>query len=406
MIFISIGYGRAEEGYLAMSFGPLNNDGGERRLNVLITRAKLRCEIFTNIKAEDIDTDRTKSYGVRTLKHFLYFAEHGRLDVPIETGLPSESPFEENVADNLIRHGYVVRKQIGSKGFFIDLAVVDKTNPGRYILGIECDGATYHSAKSARDRDRLRQQVLESIGWRIHRVWSTDWFKNRDRELKRLIEAIEIANQKNLIDDEHIAERQEEKPIVARVEIDEGRSEIAKYEIANISKEIAQIEFHLHASGKLANWIIDVVKVESPVHFEEVSRRLGEASGIGRIGNRIKESLDNALKVAIKTKTIRVEKEFLWLNDMKIPVVRDRADLPSNSRKLSYIAPEEMSVAIEKIVRNSFSIGVTEAVPVVARMFGFLRVTEEMKHGILEAIDFSVKRRVVLKDGDLLKPIN
>jgi very-short-patch-repair endonuclease/DNA polymerase III delta prime subunit len=406
VIFISIGYGRAEEGYLAMSFGPLNNEGGERRLNVLITRAKSRCEIFTNIKAEDIDTDRTKSYGVRTLKHFLYFAEHGRLDVPIETGLPSESPFEENVADNLIRHGYVVRKQIGSKGFFIDLAIVDKANPGRYILGIECDGAAYHSSKSARDRDRLRQQVLESIGWRIHRVWSTDWFKNRDRELKRLIEAIEIAHQKNLIDDETSAERQEDKPFVARIETADDQSEIAKYEMAKISKEIAQVEFHLHASGKLANWIIDVVKIESPVHFEEVSRRLGEASGVGRIGNRIKESLDNALKVAIKSKTIRFDKEFLWLKDMKFPVVRDRADLPTTSRKLSYIAPEELSVAIEKVVRNSFAIGVNEAVPVVARMFGFLRVTEKMKQGILEAIDSSVKKKIVLKDGELLKPIN
>ena len=406
VIFISIGYGRAEEGYLSMSFGPLNNDGGERRLNVLITRAKLRCEVFTNIKAEDIDTDRTKSYGVRTLKHFLYFAEHGRLDVPIETGLPSESPFEENVADNLIRHGYIVRKQIGSKGFFIDLAVVDKINPGRYILGIECDGATYHSARSARDRDRLRQQVLESVGWRIHRVWSTDWFKNRDRELKRLIEAIEIAHQKNLIDDESNVEGREEKPIVARIEVEDGQTEIAKYELAKISREIAQIEFHLHASGKLANWIIDVVKVESPVHVDEVSRRLGEASGIGRIGNRIKESLDNALQVALKTKKIRVNKEFLWLHDMKSPVIRDRADLPNNSRKLSYIAPEEIAVAIERVVRNSFAIGVNEAVPVVAKMFGFLRVTEEMRLGIIEAIDFSVEKKIIIKDGNLLKPVN
>ena len=179
VIFISIGYGRSAEGQVSMSFGPLNNDGGERRLNVLITRAKLRCEVFTNITADDIDLSRTKRYSIQALKSFLYFAQHGKLNVlEDDTGLPAGSPFEENVAEQLERLGYTVRRQVGSRGFYIDLAVVDNENPGRYCIGIECDGAAYHSARSARDRDRLRQQVLEAIGWTIHRVWSTDWFRN------------------------------------------------------------------------------------------------------------------------------------------------------------------------------------------------------------------------------------
>jgi hypothetical protein len=148
-----------------------------------------------------------------------------------------------------------------------------------------------------------------------------------------------------------------------------------------------------------------VVKTESPVHFDEVMRRLAEASGVARIGNRIRESLKNALQVALRSKAIRVDKEFLWIKDMETPIVRDRADLPNSSRKLSYIAPEEIVMAIESTVKRSFAIHVDEAVPIVARMFGFLRVTEEMKQGILDAIELSIKQKSVAVDGVVLKPM-
>lgn len=164
VIFISIGYGKTAEGYVAQNFGPLNSEGGERRLNVLITRARLRCEVFTNLRYDDIDLARTQSRGVAALKTFLKYAETGVLDVPRPTGGEADSPFEEAVMQVIMRHGYQVHAQVGSGGFFIDLAIVDPDQPGRYLIGIECDGATYHSSRSARDRDRLRQQVLEGLG--------------------------------------------------------------------------------------------------------------------------------------------------------------------------------------------------------------------------------------------------
>ena len=192
-IFISIGYGRDAERRLMMNFGPLNQDGGERRLNVLITRARRRCEVFTNLTAEDIDLSRTNAHGVKALKRYLQYAERGTLDMQLPTGSEPDSPFEEAVAVALIERGFEVDYQIGSSGYFIDLGVKDPQRQGRYLLGIECDGATYHSARSARDRDRLRQQQLENLGWSIHRIWSTDWFRNPNRELARVVEAIEQA---------------------------------------------------------------------------------------------------------------------------------------------------------------------------------------------------------------------
>lgn len=194
VIFISIGYGRDSAGKVTLNFGPLTAKGGERRLNVLISRARQRCEVFTNLTEDDIDLSRTESAGVKSLKTFLKYARTGDLQAgPEATGRPADSPFEEEVRLALEAKGYRVAGQIGQAGFFIDLAVVDPARPGRYLLGIECDGATYHSALSARDRDRLRQQILEGLGWKIHRIWSTDWFHNPAREIERVETAIQAA---------------------------------------------------------------------------------------------------------------------------------------------------------------------------------------------------------------------
>ena len=195
VIFISIGYGRDGTGQVSMNFGPLNNQGGERRLNVLITRAKHQCHVFTNLRADDIDLSRTRSIGVRALKTFLAYAETGVMptNVSYESDFSVDSPFQQEVARRLENLGYQVHQEVASGGKFVDIAIVDPEHPGRYIIGIECDGASYHSSRSARDRDRLREQVLEGLGWKLHRVWSTDWFNNPERELKRTVEAIDNA---------------------------------------------------------------------------------------------------------------------------------------------------------------------------------------------------------------------
>src|SRR5262249_14955765 len=143
------------------------------------------CEVFSNLTEADIDLARTPARGVAALKAFLKYAATGDLDVPSQGEIDHDSPFEEEVAKALTTAGHEVRAQVGSGGFWIDLAIIDPKRSGSYLLGIECDGAAYHSSRSARDRDRLRQQVLENLGWRIHRIWSTDWFKNGDEELRR-----------------------------------------------------------------------------------------------------------------------------------------------------------------------------------------------------------------------------
>lgn len=189
VIFISFTYGPSEHGgKVYQRFGPINSDVGWRRLNVLFTRSKKRMHVFSSMRSEDVLTSETSKLGVISLKGFLQFAESGKLDsLTTHTGRAPDSDFEVAVMEALNHAGFECEPQVGVAGFFIDLAVKDPGCPGRYLMGIECDGAAYHSANSARDRDRLRQEVLERLGWRISRIWSTDWFSNPDEVLSPII---------------------------------------------------------------------------------------------------------------------------------------------------------------------------------------------------------------------------
>ena len=177
---------------MSLNFGPLNQDGGERRLNVLITRAREKCVVFSNFKAYDMHLTANPPYGVKALKEFLSYAENLTLGASQITQQSSE-PFEDAIASFLAENGYTVDKQIGCAGFRVDLAIVDDENPGKYILGITTDGKMYASSKVAGDRDRLREQVLKGLGWKLYHLWSTDWYRNRDLGRKRLLEAVEVA---------------------------------------------------------------------------------------------------------------------------------------------------------------------------------------------------------------------
>lgn len=187
VIFISTVYGRdAITGVVMNRFGPINGKHGHRRLNVLFSRAKDRVEIFTSMRTNDIKTDDGAQPGALVLKAYLEYAETGKLEAGATTGREPDSEFEELIRDRLQEKGFEVVPQVGVAGYFIDLAVKHPKRSG-FVLGIECDGAGYHSSRSARDRDRLRQQVLERLQWNIYRVWSTDWFQNPTQELRRLL---------------------------------------------------------------------------------------------------------------------------------------------------------------------------------------------------------------------------
>ena len=191
VIYISVTYGRSPSGHVFQRFGPINGATGHRRLNVLFTRARRRVVVFSSMLAEDIQVQPSTAWGVRALKGYLHYARTGVLEQATFSGREPDSDFEIEVAGALKGRGFEVVAQVGVAGYYIDLAVKHPRKLDSFILGVECDGQTYHSSVSARDRDRLRQSVLEDLGWTIHRVWSTDWFKQTTQEVDRIVARID-----------------------------------------------------------------------------------------------------------------------------------------------------------------------------------------------------------------------
>jgi very-short-patch-repair endonuclease len=381
VIFLSIGYGKTKDGRLSMNFGPLNRDGGERRLNVLITRARYRCEVFTNLLADDLDLSKSQARGVAALKRFLKYAETGDLGLALPSLREPGSVFEEAVAEKLKERGYIVHYQVGTAGFFIDLAIVDPENPGTYLIGIECDGAQYHRSASARDRDRLRQVILESKGWVVHRIWSTDWFNNPKRELERTVQAIEESKQKR----QHSPQVE---PSVVEVKIE--RQNPAQLPANNKNSERKLQPYQLTCDTFQSGWsniedipaeyleqvIERVVTVEAPVHIDEVIKRVSKGLGFARTGAKIKETLEFRI---LRMNSVRKVGEFLVLANMSTIVPRDRALLPPESRKIEYISPDEIAIVVNFLVESSRGISVDELVREICLMFGFSRVTQQMQ---------------------------
>ena len=411
VIFISVGYGKDEKGYLTMSFGALNGNGGERRLNVLISRARLSCEVFSNLTHDDIDLDRTPSRGVAGLKAYLKYAATGILDVPDRGRDEQDSAFEEQVADALERAGQRVVSQVGSGGFRIDLGIVDPRTPGRYLLGIECDGATYHRSRSARDRDRLRQQVLEGLGWRIHRIWSTDWFSDPDGELRRVLAAIDQAN---VVVPPSVATA-DPPPIMPTASPALTREVAATapaadaigrpYQLATPDVRLGNLELHEAAHAAIARWAVEVARVEAPVHVREVMRRVTDSCGVKRLGARIEAALMGGIRGAASTGQVRLRGDFVWHSSVERAEVRDRSALPAASRRIELIAPEEINIAILGIVDASYGIAASDLPGAVCRAFGFGRTTEDMTAAIdLRVAALTSTRDVVLADGMVRRP--
>ena len=407
VIFISVGYGKTAEGYLSMSFGPLNREGGERRLNVLISRSRLAMDVFSNFRAGDIDLARTNARGVAALRSFLSYAETGTLEQAHSTGKEPDSEFEEAVIAALRKRGVEVEAQVGTAGFFIDIAVKDPEYPGAYLLGIECDGATYHSSRSARDRDRLRQDVLEGLGWTLHRIWSTEWYRNPEGELERVLDALEKARvQRRLVAVPCEAEKPAQPALSDTIERedksrqDEGLTALAApYRRAEISISTGMQELHELPLDRLLSAVKDVVEIESPVHVQELTRRITEAAGLKRAGSRIRSVVEKALQLGKRQGEIQIRDDFVWSNDMTIPPVRDRSQFENSLKKIDWVAPEEIAEALCCEVERSFTTTHQEAISGAARLLGFQRVTNAMHEVFAGELDALIQSRRLRNDN-------
>ncbi|MBT9560979.1 MAG: DUF3320 domain-containing protein [Myxococcales bacterium] len=302
VIYFSIGYGPDEKGRVLMNFGPLNKKGGERRLNVAITRARRRLEIVSLLRSDQIDLTRTAAIGVRHLKDFLRYAEEGPRSLAAgsdRSTAGTSGPLERDVLAELRRAGYDAVSEVGCGGYRVDIGVVDPDRPGRYLLGLELDGPAYRSAKTARDRDRLRQEVLENLGWRLHRIWSTDWRQSRRRERERLLAALSAAREGQPKPEAPPAETP--APNVAPA-LDlapaspqgGGLMPLSAYVAADVESPAGASRDALldpAMTVTITSQLQYVARVESPIHEELLFRRVAAAWGVERLTERVRQAI-------------------------------------------------------------------------------------------------------------------
>ncbi|MGB0952336.1 MAG: DUF3320 domain-containing protein, partial [Planctomycetota bacterium] len=425
VILFSVTYGPDEANHLTMNFGPLNKQGGERRLNVAMTRARSQMVVFSTLEADRIDLSRTSARAVADLKHFLEYAKKGPSAIAaLDRGSVGgfDSPFEAAVASRLRDRGWTVRPQIGVSAYRVDLGIVHPDKPGRFLAGVECDGAMYHSSKYARERDKIRQSVLEGLGWNLLRVWSTDWWVDQASALDAINQGLNSLLQKERAQESEGTQSHTSKHTDLHTEtasrqdystIHEGASNESNpdslgdarcnlYSAAVVEVNAGKSELGTMAAQGLVKPIVEVVGIESPLHVDDLVRRITHAAGLQRAGARVQENVLRGVEIASTEGKIERRGEFLWLPTQETVPVRDRSKFSPQDKKFDRIASEEVDQSIYLTVRTHFSISNSDAISEAAQRLGFHRVTAPMKLILESSLAGLIEREVLLQKGSLL----
>lgn len=413
VMFLSIGFGRDDAGRLTMNFGPINQEGGWRRLNVLVTRARQCCTVFSSIRPEDIRLTENSPRGVRALKNYLHYAITGSHDHTTGPGGDHQSPFEAQVARALRERGWEVHPQIGSAGFWVDLGIADPEAPGRYLAGIECDGATYHSSATARDRDRLRQAVLEGLGWTILRVWSTDWFHQPRATIDRLHEQLERVAKRRPAPRSPRPEPprpssvqqppQQQRQAPANNGSGAGAGEggaippgFVPYQRFRPSRRSSSKPISEQTQRSLASLLAEAAAVEGPIHRDVLFRLIARLLD-SRLTQSAVAALEAALGAAEEESRLTRRGDFIWPAGMTAPPLRWRA-VEDAVTDPDHIAPEEAAAAAAWVVQHEFGVPEADLPAAVVRAMGLRRVTEPNLRLARAGVEFALATGLIAKD--------
>ena len=420
VILFSVGYGPDAEGRVSMNFGPLNRAGGERRLNVAVSRARYEMIIYSTLRSDMIDLNRTSSIGVAGLKRFLEYAEKGTRStissVPRQLSEATAS-IETIIADRLRSLGYTVHTDIGCSGYKIDIGIVDTENTSNYQLGIICDGKNYKRTKTARDREIVQNNVLKALGWDIYRIWTMDWWEKPDEVMATIQEAIARKKSSKVgsmtaaeinstptevaapaptaqITNNEISFVLKASPVApekqaASVLSTQNRIE-QKYKFAKITPYNYSPEdfFFTDSYSILLSQIRKIMESEAPISKSLLCKKILSEWGISRLGTRVEAQIETALDALNIYRTEYEGLVFCW-ND-KEQCASYSIYRPVSDREAADIPPEEIANAIRQLLTDSISLPAADLIKACAQQFGFARmgsnIDAAMQRGIREAV--------------------
>jgi len=401
MIF-SVGYGPADDGTISTNFGPLNKSGGERRLNVAVTRAKEQITVVCSMLPGDIDLSGSNSTGAKHFKNYLEYARNGeqalvRNDQVTDT-LDFDSQFEEAVYEALEAEGYDVVSQVQSSSYSIDLAIKHPEQPGKFILGIECDGAAYHSSKTARDRDRTRQMVLENLGWTIHRIWSPDWASNREAQIQAINEKVD-----SLLDGNSTFTSTTEVPthepdaVPSKSKLD--HEALTTFVEPSLDwNDRYSVDKHGQKTAN-RNSIYDTVKQNGPIKYDTAIQTYLNVWAQSRAGKKVQRAFESGVQTLKNRNKLYQRGDFLWPEryalDFKV-----RVNTESATRSIDEIPKEELAKAVAVLLEEGGRMTRDDIVLETTRLIGYQRRGKRIKQRVGDAIDILDESGVIEFDED------
>ncbi len=429
VIYFSITFGADAAGKTTLNFGPLNGEGGHRRLNVAISRARESVVIFSSLMPEQIDLAKVRAAGVRDLKHYLEFALKGPralVEQSSPTGREPDSPFEVAVIRMLRDRGWTVHPQVGCSGYRIDIGVVDPRAPGRYLVGIECDGASYHSGATARDRDRLRQHVLEGLGWRIHRIWSTNWWMNAEGEIESLIVRLQA-----LLEDGSPSTAQDEvsedipsaptNEVMDSARTAQGAEELLESDdTASVVNDVQALRtyvpvslpagdpvrfYELGSAATITEHLRIAVDAEGPIPERVLFRRVARAWGLERTGSKIVERLRRLIPLELG-RTNERGITFYWPTGTLPSTWGDYrvCDLNEASRRQTDdVCLEELAGLARYVLKQAGASPRADVARSVCRLLGMARTPADSEARVSAAVDLLIGDGAVVDTDGLIR---
>lgn len=406
VILFSVCYGPDEKGKVSMNFGPLNQDGGWRRLNVAISRARKSMIIYSTIKPEQINLNATSALGVAGLRGFLEFAKLGKEALFVRNDLIKKrnNNIAKSIKERLVADGYKADLDIGTSEYHIDIGITDPGDSERYCLGILLDGENYSAGDSAKDRNVLQPSVLKGLGWRLHRVWTLDWFDTPDREYERIKEAIE----------QSLKPLEKEEETVLKFEGEATDSEDKSYDESEVHKrrrplclytvnELGDSEdfFSPGHDKRIVREAENIMKEEAPISQKALVRKILSAYGIARLTTKAEERIICLLRDYPMKSTISAGETFMWLEEQN-PEEYDIYRIPEdskNQRPMDEIPAEEILNAVKEVIELNVSMSTEDCIRETGKIFGCTKLSKALDSTVRVAVSYG-EQRVILEMSD------
>lgn len=387
VILFSISYGPDTEGRVSMNFGPLNREGGWRRLNVAVSRARQEMLVFATLMPEQIDLSRTSSAGVAALKAFLEYAGGAQLAKDEKTiqEQPTCSGIIQSICQSLQAAGYACQAMVGHSSYRVDVGVIDPAHPGNYLLGVLLDGPMYGASKTTRDREIAQMKVLKDLGWELHRIWTVDWWDNRTRELDRLLEhvrqkAAQAEHQKPLPVQQDVVIPNTEKPAAKiaagyRAQTPQAVLAAPAYQIAQLPTQYLPSEEYLlpERAPMLKRLFAQVLEAEAPISEGLLTRRVLQSLGITRAGSRIQAYTASLLRHMQVRSTMQDEQRFYWGSTQVPDAYQGFRVSGAGIRDAKDVPVQEAANAVCQVLTEQIGLPRTDLIRETAKLLGYTR---------------------------------